>query len=177
MFSSRHTSALSIQPSEVCGSNLRCTCPARADSSFSRSRMFIHVFSPIQITFSIVSIVFRLINRFLYMDRSLLIRPVSGALCFSSYRFALWPLSCGRVMFLPAIYVRCGQIVPFSRPLSLTVTDSPFLSGFSLRGIAAFHTLNAGRLRNVSRPAHRGTGWLRLATLWHRPGRNRNGQG
>lgn len=79
-------------------------------------------------------------------------------------------------MYLPAIYIRYGQIVPFSRPLSLIVTDSPFLSGFPLRDIASVHTLNAGSLRHVSRPAHRGTGWLRLATLWHRPGRNRDGQ-
>ena len=67
MFSSRHTSALSIQPSEVCGSNLRCTCPARADNAVSRSRMFIHVFSPMQITFSIVSIVFRLMKSYQFL--------------------------------------------------------------------------------------------------------------
>ena len=83
MFSTRHTSALSIHPSEVCESNFSRTCTAREDNSFNRSRRVIHVFSPMQITLSIVSIVFRLLNRFLYMDRSLLIRPLSGAPCFS----------------------------------------------------------------------------------------------
>ena len=59
-----------------------------------------------------------------------LTRPVSGAPCFSSYRFALWPLSCGRVMFLPAIYVRYGQTVAFHCPLSLTDTHRPPAAGF-----------------------------------------------
>lgn len=45
MFNTRHTSALSIYPSEVCGSNRRRTCKARADNSFSRSRRTVHVFS------------------------------------------------------------------------------------------------------------------------------------
>lgn len=64
MFSRRHTSALSIHPSEVCGSNFCRTCTARADNSFSLSRRAVHVFSPIQITCSIVLIVFQLIIGF-----------------------------------------------------------------------------------------------------------------
>lgn len=99
------------------------------------------------------------------MDRSLLTRPLSGAPCLSSYRFALWPLYCGRVMFLPAIYIRYGQIVPFYHPLSLIVTDSPFLSGFPLRRIAAFHALNADSLRNVSELRTGGRLWHWLASI------------
>lgn len=67
MFNTLHTSALSIQPSEVCGSNFCRTCLARADSSFSLSRRVIHVFSPMQITLSIVSIVFRLMKSYPFL--------------------------------------------------------------------------------------------------------------
>ena len=42
---------------------------------------------------------------------------------------------------------------------------------FLLRGVAAFHSLNAYGSRNVSRLAHYGTGWRRLAALRHRPRR------
>ena len=87
MFSRRHTSALSIHPSEVCGSNFCRTCTARADNSFSLSRRAVHVFSPIQITFSIFSIVFRLMNRLFYVRQVVILtRPVSGALVFSCFR-------------------------------------------------------------------------------------------
>lgn len=67
MFSSRHTSALSIQPSEFCGSNFCRTCLARADNSLSLSRSAVHVFSPMQITLSIVSIVFRLMKSYPFL--------------------------------------------------------------------------------------------------------------
>ena len=49
--------------------------------------------------------------------------------------------------------------------MSLIVTDSPFLSGFPLRSIAAFHTLNADSLRNVSRLWEDGILWQRLTSV------------
>lgn len=138
MFSRRHASALSIHPSEVCGSNFCRTCIAREDNSFSRSRSTVHVFSPIQITCSIVLIVFQLIigfnaSRFLphlnIYSREWIAPFILFPASPSVRRFASFPFSVGRftrpVSGAPGFSSLHVLVIVFC-PQYISVTSRPY---------------------------------------------------